>query len=800
MHLSFAFFRTLLFSFVLFAAGAVALAQPSSIKGRVAGTAGPVVAATVRVLNGQSGTLTDSSGAFELRLNPGTYRLHVTAIGYASSLSTVELPSGGLTLSSPITLVESSLALETVVITGERVESDLIRAPLSVTALSGTQLQATRTWSLQDLPGLVPNYYYQQLGVSFQQIQSIRGLQVFSENAAVATYVDGVNNLDIIANGLQFTDIERIEVLRGPQGTLFGRNAMGGVVNIITRQPGNTSNGSAEISLGNLGLRRYSFSFRSPIVANKLFVGFAAVHSKQEGYLRNDTTLAVNPQPDAHGQRVGDEASTYGSLTLAWLPARRWRVTANAKAQLDESSNSGFYTSVSNDSIARANPDKIYLGRIARHRRNLFNSSLAANYYGLSFNLTSITTYQRIGLAFGDLDFGGGSIFWSYGSDGRIGGESKPQEVVTQELKITSTNPDAKLKYTAGAFGFWQNSFEPTTNTVNSSPFGFFGPIVNAVSVNDGTNQGIAIYGQASYEVLDKLSVTAGLRYDNEKRESTVGAGVILPGVPTVLATQTYSGSYSAVSPKAALAYEFAASGSVYASYTRGYRAGGVNAQVLPAGVSQTFNPEYSNNFEFGAKYATPNRKLQLSAAVFRIDWTDLQFFSQVVPGTFIRTNVGDALSQGIELEATWIPVRGLQLEFAGGWNNTKYKDFNLTDFFGQLVPVTGNRLSNAPEYTSLLAAQYTVPFSASWRVVARGELRAFGKQFTDIQNTLAQPAYALLNARVGISNDRFDLYFWVRNLTDERPLIYGTADTGFSRSSIIGPPVTYGVTLTTRF
>ncbi len=757
----------------------------------------PVAGATVQVLNSPSQALSATDGTFRIAgVTGSTVQLSISKVGLASQVLSVANPTEGLS----VVLASRERTLDEVVISADRREQSVHQSTASVTALNPARIEATRTWQLSDLPGLVPNYYYQQLGVSFQQIQSIRGLQVFSENAAVATYIDGVNNLDIIANGLQFTDIERIEVLRGPQGTLFGRNAMGGVVNIVTRQPGNTPSGNAELSLGNLGLRRYSFSFRSPIVADKLFVGVAALHTKQEGYLKNDTTLAVNPQPDAQGQRVGDETSTYGSLTLTWLPTSRWRITANAKAQIDESSNSGFYTSVANDSIARANPDKIFLGRIARHRRNLFNSSFAANYYGVGFNLSSVTTYQRIGLAFADLDFGGGNIFWSYGSDGRIGGESKPQEVVTQEIKITSTNPTAKLQYTAGVFGFWQNSFEPTTNTVNSNPFGFFGPVVNAVAVNDGRNQGIAIYGQASYEVLDKLSLTGGLRYDNEKRESIVGSGAILPGVPTVISNETYSGSYSALSPKVAVAYAFAASGSVFASYTRGYRAGGVNAQVVPSGVSQTFDPEYSNNYEIGAKYATPNRTLQLSAAVFRIDWTDLQFFSQVVPGTFIRTNVGDALSQGIELEVTWIPVRGLQVELVGGWNDTEYKNFNLTDFFGQPVPVTGNRLSNAPEYTGLFAAQYSVPVSTNWRFVARGEVRAFGKQFTDIQNTLAQPAYSLVNARVGISNDRFDLFVWGRNLTDERPLIYGTPDTGFSRSSIIGPPVTYGVTLTTRF
>ncbi|MDX2061469.1 MAG: TonB-dependent receptor [Bacteroidia bacterium] len=768
-----------------------------SAHGQISGTVlnadgQPVAGAVVRVLNAPNQTITAADGSFWLDVAGTSVQLSVTKAGYALQVVLASNPSN-LT----ITLATQEVALDEVVVSAERREQSLHQSTVAVTALSAARIQDTRTWQLADLPGLIPNYYYQSLGVSFQQIQSIRGIQVFSENAAVATYMDGVNNLDIIANGVQLNDIERIEVLRGPQGTLFGRNAMGGVVNITTKQPGNIPGGGAEVSLGNFGLRRYSVAFRSPIVPDKVFLGIAALYNRQEGYLTNDTTGTINPQADANGQRVGDETSTYGSLTLTWLPNSNWRITANAKAQVDASDNSSFYTSVPTESLARANPDKIFLSRITQHQRNLFNSSLAANYYGTGFTLASVTSYQRIGIAFSDLDFGGGNIYWSYGADGRIGGESKPQQVVTQEFKLTSTNPAASFQYTVGVFGFWQNSFEPTTNTVLDSPF-FPGAL--AIATNDGENQGIAVYGQGSYVVVDKLTITAGLRYDNEDRESTVGTNAIVAGSVGTASTATYRGSYSALSPKVAVAYQFTTQGSVYASYTRGYRPGGVNTQVVPPGVSQTFDPEYSDNFEIGAKYATANRKLQISAAVFRIDWTDLQFFSQVQPGTFIRSNVGDALSQGVELEATWLPVPGLQLEFAGGWNDTEYKDFTLRSFFGEPVPVDGNRLSNAPEYTSMLAAQYTLPLNGTWRLVGRGEWRAFGDQFTDIQNTLEQPAYNLLNAHVGISSERFDLFVWGRNLTDERPLIYGTPDTGFGRASIVGPPTTYGMTLTTRF
>lgn len=171
--------------------------------------------------------------------------------------------------------------LEDVIVTANKREENIIKVNTSITTLSAKKIEDTRTWGLSGLAALVPNYNYQELGVSFQQIQAIRGIQVFSENPAVSAYIDDVNNLDILANGFAFTDIERIEVLRGPQGTLYGRNAMGGVINIITKKPTNTTNSFAELSFGNLGLQRYSAGFKTPIVKDKLFFGLNALYQSQ---------------------------------------------------------------------------------------------------------------------------------------------------------------------------------------------------------------------------------------------------------------------------------------------------------------------------------------------------------------------------------------------------------------------------------------------------------------------------------------------------------------------------------------
>jgi iron complex outermembrane receptor protein len=614
--------------------------------------------------------------------------------------------------------------------------------------------------------------------------------------------VDEVNSLDILANGFMFTDIERIEVLRGPQGTLFGRNAMGGVVNIVTRQPSNRREGFAEIGLGNLALQRHSAGFKLPLVRDRLFLGASGLYQGRKGYWINDTTGTGGAEAAAQGRTVGGERNLYGNFYLKWLPSARFSATLNFKAQRDWSDETGFFVSQPSETIAFANPDRIYLRRVGSHDRRISNTSLVLKYYSPAFTLTSISALQRISLAFEDIDFPGFyHSFW----ESAIGEPLPPQQVLTQEVRISSARRESKLQYTAGVFGFTQEGYEPSTNLAFE-----VGPEAYSIFRNISSNQGLALFGEASYRITPELKVTAGLRYDRELRESTFNgfgdasfiAGQFVQANPDT----TVSGSYSALSPKAVLSYAPSAGSSLYLSYTRGFRAGGVNAQKLPAGIPQTFDPEYSDNFELGGKLLTPGGKLSLGAAAFLIRWQDLQFFNLVAPFTYARENVGDARSAGIELEASAIPVKGLQLDASFGYNATEYRAFSLTRLnfaTGEelQIPIGGNRLSNAPASTFFLGAQYTLPLPGKLRITLRGEARRVGEFYTDIQNSLRQPAYTVLNARISVElNQQYSLVFWGQNLNDAVYLAFGTPDTSFgSRSVRTAAPRTVGASLSVK-
>ena len=770
-----------------------------NVKGTIKSQTGEVVSfANITVLNSSSGTVADKDGNFSLQLESGTYQVQFTAVSYAAKV--LEIIVGENVQTINVMLLGNTQTLGEVVVTANKREEDITKVSTSITSLSAKKIEDTRTWGLGGLTALVPNYTYQELGVPFQQVQSIRGIQVFSENPAVSTYIDDVNNIDILANGFAFTDIERIEVLRGPQGTLFGRNAMGGVINIITKKPTNKTSGFAEDGVGNLGLQRHSAGFKTPIIKNKLFFGANGLYQSQDGYWKNDTTGTGATDGRANGKLVGGEKNLYGNLYLKWLPTQRLSVTLNLKGQRDWSNNTGFFVSQSNDSIALANPDKINLARVGEHERNIFNTSLVAKYFGNKVALTSISAYQTIGLSFKDIDFPG---FYHSFYESAIGESLPPQQVYSQELRINS-NSGSKLQYTAGFYGFSQVGYEPSTNLAFE-----VAPDIYSIFRNKSNNFGLAGFGELSYQITQKIKATAGIRYDYEKREATFngfGEASFVGGVFTQIRPDTtVNGNYAALSPKVTLSYAANQRSNIYVSYTRGFRAGGVNAQKVPINVRQTFDPEYSNNYEIGYKTFLAGNKLSIGASAFLIQWQNLQFFNLVAPFTYARENVGDAQSSGVELEISAIPVKGLTIDGSFGINQTEYKDFDLkrVNFFTAvetITPIGGNKLSNAPSHTIFLGAQYEVEIAPKLKAVVRGEVRNIGSYYTDIQNQIEQPAYTLIHSRIGLVYSNYSLFFWGQNLNNQRYLAFGNADSSFGRSVRTAAPRTIGVTLSAKF
>ena len=749
---------------------------------------------SVYLLNTNLGTISDAQGNFNFKnISPGDYEVQVSSIGYATLNKEIVIGKSG-NQSVNFSLTDASLQLEAVLVSAEKKEAFLQKVPLSITAISSRQVKDYRLWDSHELTAIVPNLYSASSGDD-RNVTGIRGIATTSFDPAVATYIDGVNQFSLDTYMPQLSDVERIEVLRGPQGTLYGRNAMGGVINIITKQPGNTLSGFAEINIGNYTQQRYSAGIRTPLVKDKLFMGVSFMYDKRDGYYHNDF----------YSNSFDRKNGFMGNYYLKFVPTAKWSVVLNAKHQNNR--NNGAFPLVNGVDESFANPFVLSQNAVAKMIDNSFNSSLSVNFNGRKFNFSSQTAYQS-NYRYYDKPLDGDfsqidavTIINNYGKDWNN------VKVITEELKFSNASSSAsKLKWTLGSYLFKQDN--PSKQATH---FGADGMLVGAPDINfstinssKGKSYGIAFFGQGTYAITNKLSVIAGLRYDHEKKKYDIlGQYQKDPDLNPQFDTRpdtSASASFNAVSPKLGLSYNVSKNSDLFITYSRGYRTGGLTA--LSSDPSQPplypYKPEYSNNIELGIKNSLLNNRLRLNITAFLTHVTDAQVPTLILPDAVtITKNAGKLTSKGIELELAATPVKGLQVDYNFGYTDAKYKDLKLSQN-GSAADLDGKRQIYTPEATSMLALQYSYAIGKKQlvKLVARGEWIYLGKQYFDLSNNIKQNDYSLLNVRFGITTKYVSLMFWGRNLSDKKYIAYAY-DFGAIH---LGDPKTYGLTLSTNF
>jgi iron complex outermembrane receptor protein len=781
----------IIFFLISFMTCVAAWGQDTALTGKVTGANDqPIPGVTVYVLNTNMGASTDADGAFALGSLPaGTYKIQVSAIGYATQERTITVGEGSAEPLA-IALQESATELDAVVVTADKKEENLQKVPFTVNAISSRQVEQYRLWNSKDITAIVPNLYSANPGDG-RNVTSIRGITSTSYDPAVATYIDGVNQFGLDTYIAQLFDVERIEVLSGPQSTLYGRNAMGGVINIITKKPTNVTSGFGEINIGNYGQQRYAVGFRTPLVKNKLYLGATGIYDRMNGFYKND--FYQNDFDKKH--------SLTGNYYLRYNASRAWALTLNVKHNTNR--NNGTFPLASSKDEAFANPFRVNQNAVTQLVDNIFNSSLVASYAGHSLNFTSQTSYQSNYRYYKDPidgDFSPAdivSIINNYGS------QWNNVKVWTQEFKFSSPATASAFKWTAGTYMFTQRSpvKQATRFGEDAALFGLDDKNFSLINTSTGKGSGIAFFGQGTYTFVDKLDVTLGLRYDYEHKEQSVkGEYQHDPDPNPMFETQpdtTGKANFHAFSPKVSVAYHVSEFNTLYATYSRGYRAGGLTQ--LSSDPSQpplfAYKPEYSGNLEIGTKNVFFDNRLQVNLSLFYIHVNDAQVPTLVLPEAItITKNAGTLTSKGVDLHLAAMPVKGLQIEYNLGISQAKYTNLKVASN-GAEVDLTGNKQIFTPAYTSMAAVQYGVAVG-DVKLLVRGEWMALGKQYFDLGNTVSQSAYSLLNARVGASYRSFDLMFWGRNLGDQKYIAYAY-DFGATH---LGDPRNYGVTLRKTF
>ncbi len=749
----------------------------------------PVNDASVYLLNTNFFAISTESGRFTIKNIPeGYYTIIVSAIGYATTSESIHITEREKT-SYDFQLTDISKKLDEVIVTAEKKEENLQHIPSGISALNARNINNYRLWNSKDLTAIIPNLYAANPGDG-RNVTSIRGITSSSYDPAVTTYIDGVNQFTLDTYIPQLFDVERIEVLRGPQGTLYGRNAMGGVINIITKQPSDKTSGFIEINEGNYGQHRYTAATRTPVVKDKLFFGASFLYEGLNGYFTNEYNHS----------KFDKQHSIGGNYYLKYLANHEWTFTLNIKHLANR--NYGSFPLAGNVNEAFAHPFILNQNAVARLVDNTFNTSLKVNNISRHFSFSSQTSYQSNYRYYAtpiDGDFSPADAVTIINNYGNKWNKIK---VVTEEFRFSSPASSASaLKWTAGSYLFYQN-----VPNKQATHFGKDAALVGSpdsdyaiINTTTAKSLGAAFYAQFEYAVSKKLNLIAGIRYDYQYSKEEVLGEYQPDSSPTpVFQTQpdtSANASFSAFSPMLSITYHPVSNIHLFATYSRGYRTGGLTQ--LGADPSQpplyAYKPEYSNNFELGIKNTFLENKIRANFSFFYTTITNAQVPTLVLPAAITVTkNAGSLTSKGVDVELASTIVKGLEATYNFGYTNAKYTRLELSQN-GSEADLSGNHQIFTPDITSLLALQYSISLMSShtFQLIVRGEWFYLGKQYFDLANGIVQSPYHLLNARLGVAIKHAELYFWERNITNAKYIAYGY-DFGAVH---LGNPKTFGIT-----
>jgi iron complex outermembrane receptor protein len=677
------------------------------------------------------------------------------------------------------------VTLPTVTVTAQKEPADPQTLPVSVTTVPGDWLDMARITWLSDAAIFAPNTVMTEFTARKLSNPRVRGVGASPANAAVGTYIDGVPVLNSNASSMEFSGIEQVEFVRGPQSALFGRNTLAGVVNITSQRPSLSGwTGEVVAPLGNFGARDVRGSISGP-VASRVALGISAGRAEREGFTINTVT----------GNDLDSRSATFGKAQLLFTPSSAWETRIIASG---EDADDGDYALNDLDAV-RANPFQVAHDFEGYTHRSLFNTTILNRYEGAAVTVTATTGFLRW-----DTDDQTDLDYTPLPLATRSNVEEASQ--FTQEVRISSApgrtmalSPATTLKWQAGVSLFTNDYTQEAVNTL--APFTVSSLIPFPVQQTSPRaaldDRGVGVYGQGTLTFNDALDLTIGARFDRESKDALLETFFTPAIAPTGLVAAEES--FSNLSPQLAVAYRLNDTRMLYASAAGGFKAGGFNP-ASPAG-SEAYGEEHTWNVEGGIKTTMAGGRVLANAAVFFTDWSDLQLNlpNPQVPAQFYVANVGRASSRGIELELTARPISGVDFFSAFGYTRARFGDETVSSG----LDVSGHELPFTPDYTLSLGAQVTRELNTRVSLYGRGEVVAYGAFHYDEANSASQDAYSLVNLRAGARGGVLSAELWVRNAFDTRYVPLAFAYPGLAPSGFVGEPGrprTFGVSVGVGF
>jgi iron complex outermembrane receptor protein len=630
--------------------------------------------------------------------------------------------------------------IDEIIVTSRYRAEKLSDVPDSITAFTAADIERHRIERINRVASLTPNLRFsddQEVGVSTLVIRGIRQNRGTGQ-PPVSFRIDGVSATNNLLTTQELFDIESVDVLRGPQGALYGRNAIGGAILISTRQPTTTPEYGFRVTAAEGQDYTIAGSASGPITDESVLYRASFRFQDREGQLRNAYL---------DNQYVDYKKSAAFRGRLLFKPSEKLSIDLRAQ-YLDQDGGSGYFMPGSEGylplpppaaPILFGNPTyEIQSNRIGESfvKSNELSAKID---YDLGWGtLTSITSFT-------DVDSGNDQDLDQTlveAIDIIVIDES---ETLAQELRLVSSSDNA-LRWVAGVQYFTQDRFRSLATTF----LGF--PVPPAAQ--DLELENIAAFGNLSYDLTDDLELTLAFRYDEETPKDV---------------TQGKSETFSELQPKASLAYHFREGLLGYVTVGKGYRAGGFNNLSPGSNFMPGFDKESLISYEAGLKGSAFDGRMRTGLSLFFIDYKDQQYFLFDQTGTQANINVKKSEITGGELEITALPVESLQISFGLGFTDSEIKEYE--DIPGVLVPasaIIGRKVPGAPVWSANLAMQHTKSINDSLDLVSRIDYEHRDKTYWTLDNLDVQPAYDLTNLSLALENERWTTRLYVNNLFDE--------------------------------
>jgi iron complex outermembrane receptor protein len=714
--------------------------------------------------------------------------------------------------------------LEEVVVTAQKREQRLIDVGASVASLGAEQLRTNRVDTPSDLATQVPNVDVKQNIPGAQAIVTVRGvgLNDFSStnNSTVGLYVDEVFLASFAQMDFNFYDLERIEVLKGPQGTLYGRNSTAGAINILSAAP-STSGNSGYLSGSYANYQRFEGEGWANLAVNDSLafrVSGKAVN-QDEGFWYSRTRKTD----------LGEQDILLGRAQMLWRPSEALSVKLKFEAEKNRSEIGvgKFFGTLS--TTAAACPDFASPAHCVNSHgyTDTTSDKFAGDWeHDAPYRVSQWNGTGRIDadLGFAKLAAVTGYINFKRGfyTDADAGPTMDAE--FDQNDKVHQFSQELRLSGQTGPASWIVGAYYSRDHVVTFAP-GTLRDIfnTNVLITADQETKTRAVFAQADWRLAEKLTLVTGVRYTDEDRDYVGGTrdlnpfglsflclavGACAPGPgQTQLSFIDTGVSDKNVSWRAGLNYKPDPDSLIYALVSRGVKSGGFfNGITTSSFALAPYKPEELTDYEVGAKARLFDRTLSLEASAFWYDYKDLQTqtFTNVGAVSLIKlSNVDKATVKGLDLQAVWLPVQGLTLSAAAGLLDTKLGSFRTAGPTGPIVVPKGNKLPNAPDVTLNLQARYSWELTGGWTAAVQGGAHYSDDVFKEALNTpyLSANDYWLLDARAAVTSaSGWELAVWAKNLGDKRYVAQVT-DNGIGMGyRVFNTPRTYGVTVSKRF